>query len=147
MQSCLNSIYLVVVLFILGTGIVHGEPGPMAKPTQPDIFTNQEELRKYLDHVTDFYSLNGKARYGKRGNVLSSVPEVNYVWDSMKTILENSQRSQQPKANRQFEKRKQEESGFLDEVEKYGPKKSTSRIDSPPCHVLDTVEKYYDDVQ
>lgn len=62
MQSCLNSIYLVVVLFILGTGIVHGEPGPMAKPTQPDIFTNQEELRKYLDHVTDFYSLNGKAR-------------------------------------------------------------------------------------
>lgn len=86
-------------------------------------------------------------RYGKRGSVLSSVPEVNYVWDSMKTILENSQRSQQPKANRQFEKRKQEESGFLDEVEKYDPKKSTSRIDSPPCHVLDTVEKYYDDVQ
>ena len=84
-------------------------------------------------------------RYGKRGHVISSVPDVNSVWDTMKTVLmENAQRSQQPKLG----KRKQEESRFLGELRSYdSTKEDTSRIDTRPCHILDTIEKYYDDVQ
>ncbi|KAF3430246.1 hypothetical protein E2986_11563 [Frieseomelitta varia] len=145
MHSRSNSICLFLVLFIFGAVVVHGEPQPMARPTRPEIFTSPEELRRYLDHVSDYYSHSGKARYGKRGRVMSSVPDMNYVWDTMKTVLsENSQQSQQPK----LEKRKEEENRFLSEPGSYGStKEDTSRIDTRPCHVLDIVGKYYDDVQ
>ncbi|KAK1122373.1 Pro-neuropeptide Y [Melipona quadrifasciata] len=146
MHSRSNSICLFLALFIFGAVVVHGEPEPMARPTRPEIFTSPEELRRYLDHVSDYYSHSGKARYGKRGRPsISSVPDVNYAWDTMKTVLvENSQRPQQPKLG----KRKQEENQFLGELGSYGStKEDTSRIDTRPCHVLDMVEKYYDDVQ
>ncbi|PBC27985.1 Neuropeptide Y [Apis cerana cerana] len=143
MQPYSNTIYLYLVLFIFGIMIVHGEPEPMARPTRPEIFTSPEELRRYIDHVSDYYLLSGKARYGKRGNVLYSVPDVNYPWDTMKTVMENSQRSQQLK----LEKEKQKDSQLLGEHETYGAKKETSRIDTRPCHVLDSIERYYDDVQ
>ncbi|CAD1469212.1 unnamed protein product [Heterotrigona itama] len=145
MHSRSNSICLYLVLFIFGAVVVHGEPDPMARPTRPEIFTSPEELRRYLDHVSDYYSHSGKARYGKRGHVVPSVPDVNYVWDTMKTVLmENSQRSQQPK----FGKRKQEESRFLGELGNYdSTEEDTSRTDTRPCHVLDTIEKYYGDLQ
>lgn len=62
MQSYLNTIYLPLVIFILGAVIVDGEPEPMAGPTRPEVFTTPEELRRYLDYVGDYYLQNGKAR-------------------------------------------------------------------------------------
>ncbi|CAK9819592.1 Pro-neuropeptide Y [Anthophora quadrimaculata] len=144
MQSYSCIVYLLLSLVVLGiTVAVHGEPEPMARPTRPEVFTSPEELRRYLDHVSDYYSLSGKARYGKRGNTLSSTPDVNHIWDTMKTILENSQRSQQVK----LEKRKWDDSRFSGELESTDDRKLASRLDVRPCHVLDIVDKYYDDVQ
>ncbi|CAK9812587.1 Pro-neuropeptide Y [Anthophora plagiata] len=144
MQSYPCIVYLLLSLVVLGiTVTVHGEPEPMARPTRPEVFTSPEELRRYLDHVSDYYSLSGKARYGKRGNTLSSTPDVNHIWDTMKTILENSQRSQQVK----LEKRKRDDSRFSGELESTDDRKLASRLDVRPCHVLDIVDKYYDDVQ
>ncbi|CAK9827285.1 Pro-neuropeptide Y [Anthophora retusa] len=144
MQSYSCIVYLLLSLVVLGiTVVVHGEPEPMARPTRPEVFTSPEELRRYLDHVSDYYSLSGKARYGKRGNTLSSTPDVNHIWDTMKTILENSQRTQQVK----LEKRKWDDSRFSGELESTNDRKLASRLDVQPCHVLDIVDKYYDDVQ
>ncbi|XP_076760801.1 neuropeptide F isoform X2 [Xylocopa sonorina] len=137
MPSCSDTIYLFLVLFALGTVIVRGEPETMARPTRPEVFASPEELRGYADHVIDYYLLKGKARFGKRGNVPSAV-DVNHVWDVIRTIQENSQRSQRPR----FEK-----SRYLDEPGSYGVKKDASRIDARPCHVLNIVERYYDDTQ
>ncbi|KOC66522.1 Pro-neuropeptide Y [Habropoda laboriosa] len=144
MQSYSNIVYLSLALVVVGiTVTVHGEPEPMARPTRPEVFTSPEELRRYLDHVSDYYSLSGKARYGKRGNTVSSTPEVNHILDTMRTILENSQRSQHAR----LEKRKQEDSRFSGELESSDDGKLASRVDLRPCHVLDIVDKYYDDVQ
>lgn len=62
MQSYANAISLYLILSILGTMIVHGDPEPMARPTRPEVIASPEELRRYLDYVRDYYSLNGKAR-------------------------------------------------------------------------------------
>lgn len=53
--ACLGFLAMVV-------GPVLAEPEPMARPTRPKVFTSAEELKRYLDLVRDYYSLNGKAR-------------------------------------------------------------------------------------
>ncbi|XP_043265382.1 uncharacterized protein LOC122404998 [Colletes gigas] len=144
MQSFPNVIYLFLVVFILGTTIVLGEPEPMARPTRPEVFSSPDELRKYLDHVSDYYSLSGKARYGKRGDGPFAISDDGRAWDTVKTILDVSQQPQQPR----FEKRKLERRQFFRELDSSGDRKQHgTRIDARPCHVLDIDDKYYDDVQ
>ncbi|KZC07074.1 PREDICTED: uncharacterized protein LOC107185385 [Dufourea novaeangliae] len=139
MQSYPNFIYVVVILVILGTVIVHGDPEPMARPTRLEMFSIPEELRRYLD--SHYNSHSGKARYGKRGDLPSTMPASSRVWDTVKTILDGSDESQQPRS----EKRKLGKNGYARELESSGGSKS--RINARPCHMLDIVEKYYDGVQ
>ncbi|OAD61045.1 hypothetical protein WN48_01113 [Eufriesea mexicana] len=80
-------------------------------------------------------------RYGKRGNALSSVPSIDYVWDTIKTSPEDIRRSQQQK----FEERMQDERRFLGELEGYGARKDNPRIYISPSQAM--VHRYYDDVQ
>ncbi|XP_076167755.1 neuropeptide F isoform X2 [Ptiloglossa arizonensis] len=143
MQSYPNAIYLFLVVFVLGTTIADNEPETTTIPTRPEIISSLEELRKFIDHVGDNYLRNGKARYGKRGDGLSTMSGGNRAWDTVKTMLGVSEQLQQPR----FERRKQERSRFLREFESTGDNKHGSRIDDRPCHVLDIVEKYYDDMQ
>ncbi|XP_029036151.1 uncharacterized protein LOC114872747 [Osmia bicornis bicornis] len=138
-----NTIYMFVVLLTFGMAIIHGEPQPMAKPTLPGEFKSAEELSRYINHVIDYYTLSGRARYGKRGSIPFSESDTNDGWDTVRTILEIPQSSQRTK----FEKRKQEENRFIRELENSNNKKHSSRIDVRPCHTLDIVERYYGDVQ
>ncbi|XP_076679334.1 neuropeptide F [Andrena cerasifolii] len=143
MRSYLNTICLPLVIFILGAVIVDGEPEPMAGPTRPEVFTTPEELRRYLDYVGDYYLQNGKARYGKRGDVPFPTSDAGRAWDTVKTILDASRQSRQQR----FDTRKQEKSRFLRELESSGDQKHALRSDGRPCRVLHIVEKYYDDAQ
>ncbi|XP_012285592.1 uncharacterized protein LOC105702531 [Orussus abietinus] len=63
--SCPLAWFFLVSMSIVPI-LTYADPEPMARPTRPKVFTNAEELRRYLDLVRDYYSLNGKARYGKR---------------------------------------------------------------------------------
>ncbi|XP_046410296.1 neuropeptide Y-like [Neodiprion pinetum] len=76
--SLLSGLLILVALYPLS---VHGEPDPMARPTRPKVFTSADELRRYLDLVKDYYSLNGKARYGKRAQIF---PATENPWDIMR---------------------------------------------------------------
>ncbi|XP_076241547.1 neuropeptide F [Calliopsis andreniformis] len=143
MQPYSNTIYLFLIVCILGTMIVKGEPEPMARPTRPEVISSPEEFRRYLGQVKDYYSLNGKARYGKRGDAFSSTLDANPAWNSVRAILAASQQTQEEN----FEKRIQEKSRFLRELDHFDDNKHVPRIDGRFCHLKDIVEKYYDDMQ
>ncbi|XP_012142991.1 neuropeptide F isoform X2 [Megachile rotundata] len=138
-----NNVYMFVALLTFGIMIVHCEPQPMARPTRPEVFTSPEELRRYIDHVREYYTLSGKARYGKRGNIPFTGLDDNDGWDTVRTILEVPQSSQRTK----FEKRMQEENRFVRELENSSDRKHSSKVDVRPCHTLGIVERYYGDVQ
>ncbi|XP_078032560.1 neuropeptide F [Augochlora pura] len=138
MQSCRNTIYLLVVLAVLGIAMVHCEP----EPTRRVEVTNWDDLRRYLDHLTDLYSINGKPRYGKRGETPSAVSPMGRNWDAMKTILDVSP-GQQRQPSR-FGQGRLAGHQFLRELESTSDGKQHA---SRPYHVLDMVEKYYDAVQ
>ncbi|KAK0088125.1 hypothetical protein PV325_013121 [Microctonus aethiopoides] len=55
-----------------GLGAVNADPDAMARPTRPKVFTSVDELRRYLDLIRDYYSLSGKARYGKRADMIQA---------------------------------------------------------------------------
>ncbi|XP_031835972.1 neuropeptide F [Nomia melanderi] len=145
MQSYPSAIYLLAVLAVLETVMVHGDPDPMARPTRPEVFLNSEELRRYLDHVTDWYSLNGKARYGKRDEIPSAALDDGRAWDTVKTMLDVSQESQQPQPR--FEERRQPSRQYIRELASSGDGKHASRTGTRPYHMLDIVEKYYNGAQ
>ncbi|KAF7997106.1 hypothetical protein HCN44_005383 [Aphidius gifuensis] len=63
---------IVIMTIVLET---NGEPDAMARPTRPKVFTNLNELQKYLELVKDYYSISGKARYGKRAGDESMIPD------------------------------------------------------------------------
>ncbi|XP_017766519.1 PREDICTED: uncharacterized protein LOC108555403 [Eufriesea mexicana] len=142
MQSCSDTYRLFLILLILGTVIVHGESEPMARPVRSETSAISEDLKKFLDNC--YYLYSGRAEvtmYGKRGNALSSVPSIDYVWDTIKTSPEDIRRSQQQK----FEERMQDERRFLGELEGYGARKDNPRIYISPSQAM--VHRYYDDVQ
>ncbi|OXU25807.1 hypothetical protein TSAR_007970 [Trichomalopsis sarcophagae] len=64
--AMIHLIYLTLTVVVLGSVSVQSEPEPMARPARPKVFESPDELREYLDNVRDYYSLSGKARYGKR---------------------------------------------------------------------------------
>ncbi|XP_033331545.1 neuropeptide F [Megalopta genalis] len=133
MQSCRNTIYLLVVLVVLGTAMVHCEP----EPTRRVDFRNWDALQKYLD----YYSINGKPRYGKRGEIPSAISPMGRNWDTMKSMLDVSQEQQhQPP---RFDQGRLASRQFLRELESSSDGKHPSR----PYHMLDIVENYYDVVQ
>ncbi|KAK2576107.1 hypothetical protein KPH14_007441 [Odynerus spinipes] len=131
MKSFILAIFLITIFGII---IIKCEPEPMARPTRPKVFTSPEELRRYLDLVKDYYSLNGKARYGKRGNKSPAV-YLDYPWDSLKFILDTQRRFQQQKE------------------EKIKPIKGQVFHDfqifrnNPPINFNDVLDKYYDDIE
>lgn len=144
MRSCRNIVFLLFIYFVLGAAFIDGEPEPMARPTRPKVFTSPEELRRYLDLVRDYYSLNGKARYGKRGDVSSSPPEVNHPWDALRTLLDIRRQMQQQK----FEDGMQESGQLVRDFQASDLSKHDTRIDARPMYVLDVLRrKYQDDVQ
>ena len=62
-MTLIHAAYLsLAVITIASMTVVRCEPEPMARPTRPKVFTTPDELRRYLDLVKDYYSLNGKAR-------------------------------------------------------------------------------------
>ncbi|XP_053978353.1 uncharacterized protein LOC128876204 isoform X2 [Hylaeus volcanicus] len=142
MQSSPNVIFLYFVVFVLGTETVLGEPEPMSRPTRPEV-TSTEDIKQVVDHYLNYLKFVGRPRYGKRVDDSSAISSANRALDTLKTILDASQQSQQPR----FEKRTQERSRLLHELESSDNRKHGSRIDDRPCHVLDVVENYYDDVQ
>ncbi|XP_076285412.1 neuropeptide F [Lasioglossum baleicum] len=142
MRSCQNAVYLFAAIVVLQTTMVHCEPNP--EPTRRVEVTNLDDLRKYLDHLTDLYTLKGKARYGKRGEIPSAESPVVRNWDTMK-FLDASQDSQQQQQHQQprFDQRRLASRQFLREMESSEDGKHASR----PYQMLDIVEKYYDGVQ
>ncbi|XP_054003143.1 uncharacterized protein LOC128889493 isoform X1 [Hylaeus anthracinus] len=139
MQSSPNVIFLYFVVFVLGTETVLGEPEPMSRPE----VTSTEDIKQVVDHYLNYLKFVGRPRYGKRVDDSSAISSANRALDTLKTILDASQQSQQPR----FEKRTPERSRLLHELESSDNRKHGSRIDDRPCHVLDVVENYYDDVQ
>ncbi|XP_076648402.1 neuropeptide F [Halictus rubicundus] len=142
MRSCQNAVCLLVAFVVLQTTMVHCEPNP--EPTRRVEVSNWDDLRKYLDHLTDLYTLNGKARYGKRGEIPFAVSPIGRNWDTMK-ILDVSQDSQQQQQRQQprFDQRRLATRQFLREMENSEDEKHASR----PYQMLDISEKYYDGVQ
>lgn len=69
--------------------------------------------------------------------------DANRAWDTMKSILGVPQQTQQ----HGFEKRTQEKSRFLRELDNSDDNKHAPRIDARRCRLRDTVDKYYDDMQ
>lgn len=61
--GCLTFAWIFFVMWMLGSEVMCAEPDTMARPTRPKIITDVDELRKYLDLVRDFYTVNSKARY------------------------------------------------------------------------------------
>lgn len=146
MQRHLGIIWMIFVLAALQTEIVHGDPDPMARPTRPKVFTSPEELRRYLDHVRDYYSLNGKARYGKRAEVIPTKLEGDHTWDMVRTILDVHRQMQQQQ--REYgETAKNEKMDWLHTFEDSNMAKHPMKLSSRPTYLLDIIEKYYDDVQ
>lgn len=150
MQSYLSIGCLLFIFSTLGATLVHGDPEPMARPTRPKVFTSPEELRRYLDLVRDYYSLNGKARYGKRGDVLPAMPDKDHPWDALRMILDVRRQMQQQRQQQQrqkFEKSDEEKDQFLQDFQISGGGKHAAKFDARPPYLLDVVGKYYDDTQ
>lgn len=124
------------MITIFGVTITQCEPEPMARPTRPKVFTSPEELRRYLDLVKDYYSLNGKARYGKRaGGNGSPTVYLGYPWDTLKFLLDAHRRLQQQKE----EKDKPIKGQVFRDLQVIR--------NSSPVNFNDAIDKYYDDVE
>ena len=62
-RTMLVQITWISLVLLVGSVVINGNPEPMARPMRPKVFSNPEELRRYLDLVRDYYTLNGKPRY------------------------------------------------------------------------------------
>ncbi|XP_014217751.1 pro-neuropeptide Y-like [Copidosoma floridanum] len=62
----LQVMYFVLGIIILQSITAQSDTEPMARITRPEVFSNPDDLKQFLDLVKGYYSLNGKARYGKR---------------------------------------------------------------------------------
>lgn len=143
----------IIILVTWDPLLVHGEPDPMARPTRPKVFTSAEELRRYLDLVRDYYSLNGKARYGKRALV---IPMFDNPWGVVRIPptqagffalrqqqLEQLQQMENPakhQLQREILNRQQEQQ--LQE-----PRQFQQGGQQAPNEFSDMMTKYYDEIQ
>ncbi|XP_067004687.2 uncharacterized protein [Anabrus simplex] len=72
MQTSVN--VLLAIAFCLLLTIVmpcYSDPLPReqnngSRPVRPKVFSSPEELRKYLDDLSDYYAYAGRPRFGKR---------------------------------------------------------------------------------
>lgn len=62
MQICLPLMCLALAL-VVGPASVSSDPEPMARITRQKVFTSEEELKKYLDQLADYYAFSAKARW------------------------------------------------------------------------------------
>ncbi|XP_057330438.1 uncharacterized protein LOC130670860 [Microplitis mediator] len=101
--GCLTFAWIFFVTWMLGSEVMCVEPDTMARPTRPKIITDVDELRKYLDLVRDFYTVNSKARYGKRGVIPAIIvhnrPHTHVIIDSLMKRLDNAEDKHQLQEN------------------------------------------------
>ncbi|XP_046832543.1 uncharacterized protein LOC124954180 [Vespa velutina] len=140
----MKSFVLVILVTIFGITIIQCEPEPMARPTRPKVFTSPEELRRYLDLVKDYYSINGKARYGKRagGNAFPAF-YLGYPWNTLRFILDTHRHFQQQKEDKS--KPIKEQINFRN-FQDNDTKKQIFR-NNPSENLSDMIDNYYDDVE
>ncbi|KAI4502687.1 hypothetical protein M0802_002599 [Mischocyttarus mexicanus] len=141
----MKSFTLVILVTIFGITIIQCEPEPMARPTRPKVFTSPEELRKYLDLVKDYYSFNGKARYGKRGGGGGvTLPEfyLGYPWNNLRFLpgIHHNYRQLKEDKNKPITGqvfRNFQDSDLGKEI----------FISNPTVNFSDMIDKYYDDTE
>lgn len=61
-MSLVRCFCCLLVVAVVWTANVYAEAEAMARPTRPKVIGSPEELKRYLDLVRDYYSLNGRAR-------------------------------------------------------------------------------------
>ncbi|XP_046733828.1 uncharacterized protein LOC124404056 [Diprion similis] len=143
--SLLSGLLILVTLYPLS---VHGEPDPMARPTRPKVFTSADELRRYLDLVKDYYSLNGKARYGKRAQIF---PATENPWDIMRGGFPLRQQKFEQKLQHEMENLSKHElqkgiQSELQEPQQLEPRQF-QHGGSQLSYLYDAMAKYYDELQ
>ncbi|XP_015604635.1 uncharacterized protein LOC107272220 [Cephus cinctus] len=142
--------WIILVLATLTPIFARGEPDPMARPTRPKVFTSPEELRRYLDLVRDYYSLNGKARYGKRSQIVTSPRIIDYPWDALRTIVtlnQQAQRNKQEKQDKEEKKERERQENLHNQVSQGGEMRQIQDLVSQPSYLYDMMAKYYDEMQ
>ncbi|XP_011506555.1 PREDICTED: uncharacterized protein LOC105369018 [Ceratosolen solmsi marchali] len=85
---------LTWIVISIGATEVRSEPQPIARPTRPKVFTSPDELKEYLDNIKIYYTLNGKARYGKRADPHPMQPTFENPSNFPRMILAISQQNQ-----------------------------------------------------
>ena len=90
-RTMLVQITWISLVLLVGSVVINGNPEPMARPMRPKVFSNPEELRRYLDLVRDYYTLNGKPRYRHWKNLLKWFNLQKYTLFNIKSsiILKN----------------------------------------------------------
>ncbi|KAL7291447.1 hypothetical protein TKK_0015031 [Trichogramma kaykai] len=78
---------LLLTLILVEFRSVKCNPEPMMRPTRPKVFTSPEELRQYLELVKDYFTVHGKARYGKRADHQSRLINKNVYLSNLLEIL------------------------------------------------------------
>ncbi|XP_012265693.2 uncharacterized protein LOC105691637 [Athalia rosae] len=151
MPVILSMLACLIMMVTFSPILVFGEPDPMARPTRPKVFTSADELRRYLDHVKDYYSLSGKARYGKRTPSLSITEnpwELVRIPPAQSTLLALRQQQldqlhqiENP-LRHQLQREIQNQQEEQEELRQFGQGGQRE-----PSYLYEAMAKYYDEMQ
>ncbi|XP_033220253.1 uncharacterized protein LOC117174911 [Belonocnema kinseyi] len=145
--AMMTHITWVSLILLAGAVEIQGDPEPMARPMRPKVFSSPEELRRYLELVRDYYTFNGKARYGKRSDTLLTTPGMTDSADTLRMILDvNRQKQlerQMEKDNGKLIRTNKSSLSTLFETDKPQIRDQVQRLSYP----YNIVAKYYGEVQ
>ncbi|XP_072767599.1 neuropeptide Y-like [Anoplolepis gracilipes] len=142
MMSLAHFSCCLLLVAVVGTLIVHADPEPMARPTRPKVIGSPEELKRYADLVRDYYFLIGKARYGKRSDIVP-MSELNSAWEILRMIQDARRQNEQ---RRQEKLRQNKEQVLFRDFQNSDVDKHTSHAPVRPGFLSDIIGNY-DDVQ
>ncbi|KAG7189239.1 hypothetical protein KM043_008799 [Ampulex compressa] len=139
MQSYSSVAWSCLVVMAIGAVLVYGEPEYLKRPVRPKIFTSREQLKRYLDLIQEYYSVTGRARYGKR----DVTPAADLPWDALRAVLGLDRQTQQEV----WVKDGHDKDRSPYDTDSSVIVKRKSRGGGPAAYPFEGEEQYYEDVQ